>query len=93
MNLEPLKILRGAIKAVPSVKYALGIAGIISVIAIIKSLSISFPVAAFGTLIMLILMTLLVVFANLSTYKSRFFYHPSVFLVWCFVVFQLPSAD
>jgi hypothetical protein len=69
----PPSILKEAIKAVPAVKYALGIGGIIAVIAIISAFGISFRVALLGAVVMIILMTVLVVFASISPKKLRVF--------------------
>ena len=63
----PLAILRESVISVPAaVKYALGVVVVASVIAIVRSLSIDYRVAVFGTVLVLLLMTLLVVFARLS---------------------------
>ena len=45
-----------AVKAVPAIRYALGIGGVIAVIAIVFSFGINAKVAIFGTIIMLVLM-------------------------------------
>ena len=63
---SPTKILKEAIAAVPAVRYALGISGIVAAIAVIFALGVDARVAIFGTIIMLVLMTLLVIFARLS---------------------------
>jgi hypothetical protein len=55
-----LSVLRQAVKAVPAVRYALGIAGIFAVIAIVQGFRIDLRIAVFGAIIMLVLMTLLI---------------------------------
>ena len=65
-QMQPAKVLNEAIKAVPAVKYALGIGGVIALIAIVKGFGIDYRVAGFGAVIMLVLMTMLVVFAKLA---------------------------
>ena len=50
----PMSFLREAIKAVPAVKYALGVGGVVSVIAILGSFGISNRVAVIGFPIILI---------------------------------------
>src|SRR5215469_2083257 len=67
---SPWSILKHVIQAVPAVKYGLAFAGIVSVIAIIKGLILGFQVAVFGTVGMLVLMTVLVIFARLSVFTS-----------------------
>jgi hypothetical protein len=61
----PHSFLNQAIRAVPAVKYALGIGGIVAVIAIVFSFGVSPKAAIFGTIIMLVLMVVLVLFASL----------------------------
>lgn len=65
LTTSPINIFREALKAVPALKWALGVVGIFAAIAIVASFKISFRVAVIGFLIMLLLMVLLVVFASL----------------------------
>src|ERR1035441_94951 len=62
---NPSELLRAAIRAVPAVKYALGIGGVMGALALGKVFFSSTSAALFGTVVMLILMTLLVIFAAL----------------------------
>jgi hypothetical protein len=78
----PLAILREAIKAVPAVKYALGVAGVASAVALIASLGVSPRVSVIGTLVMLLLMVLLVIFARLSSMPSSVFKFPAIAMTW-----------
>jgi hypothetical protein len=84
--LSLLNILRMAIKAVPAVKFALGVAGIAAAAAIIFSFF-KTPVAAlFGTVALLVLMILLVVFAALAQIKKSRLTSLALALAWVFVV-------
>ena|ERR1035437_652553 len=78
-------VLKAAIKAVPAVKYALGVAGIMAAAAI----GIGFfqsPAAAFLSAgAMLILMVLLVVFAAIAASPSAL-KMPAMFLAWVLVL-------
>jgi hypothetical protein len=85
-------LLRQAIKAVPAVKYALGIGGIISVIAIVSEFGISLRVALFGTIVMLVLMTVLVIFASLAGQKSSTFHVPALVLTWFCLILAMAVA-
>jgi hypothetical protein len=78
----PASILRESIQAVPAVKYALGLAGLASVIAIIRSFGLGYHVAVIGTVIMLLLMTLLVIFARLSSLAGPDFRLPALVFTW-----------
>lgn len=88
----PLSILRDSIKAVPAVKYALGVAGIISVIAIIKSFNLDYRVAIIGTIVMLLLMTVLVISAKLSSLASPDFRLPALVFTWFALIFVIAIA-
>jgi hypothetical protein len=61
-----LTFINQAIKAVPAVKWALGVGGIVTVIVVVKGFKIDLFVAALGTVVMLMLMTALVVFAKFA---------------------------
>jgi hypothetical protein len=78
----PLSILRESIKAVPAVKYALGIAGIASVLAIVGSFHLDFKVALIGMAVMLLFMTLLVIFAALSNLAPPDLRLPALVFTW-----------
>ena len=82
----PMGFLREAIQAVPAVKYALGVGGVVSVIAIIGGFGISYRVAVIGFMIILILMVLLVVFAKLAAAKPQSFLVPLTVLTWFSIV-------
>jgi len=85
--MDPLKILRDAIAAVPAVKYALGIAGIAAVVAIVLGLRLSPQVAVFGTLVVLGLMFILVVFSKYAGQASvAGFLGPAKLLVWFYTL-------
>lgn len=88
----PLSILHESIKAVPAVKYALGVAGIASVIAIIRSLKIDFNIAALGIIVMLVLMTILVIFARLTKLAPADLRLPALVLTWSALLFMIAVA-
>jgi hypothetical protein len=71
-----------AVKAVPAVRYALGIGGVTAVIAIVFSFGINAKVAIFGTVIMLILMVVLVLFASLVRKRGANFSLPALIFTW-----------
>jgi hypothetical protein len=85
-------ILNKAIKAVPAVKYALGIAGIVAGIAIVASMHTSYTLAAFGTVIMLILMTVLVVFARVTKTINIGMQTPALVFTWFALLLTMATA-
>lgn len=88
----PLSVLKQAINAVPAVKYALGIGGIISVIAIVRGFGIDFRVALFGTVVMLLLMAVLLIFAKASSRPESTFKGPAIILTWFSLVLFIAIA-
>ena len=70
-SISPVSFLRQATKSVPAVKYALGVGGIVAVIAIIKIFGVDLEIAALGTVIMFVLMALLVIFARVAAEHSE----------------------
>jgi hypothetical protein len=89
---NPLEILKLAIQAVPPVKYALAVGGIVAVIVIVIGFKIDIRIAVFGTVIMLVLMTAVVVFARLTTESKSSFHAPAVVFMWFAVLLTMASA-
>jgi hypothetical protein len=97
---NPMTVLKEAIKAVPAVKYALGVAGLGAVVAIIAGFNIDFRVAVFGILIIFVLMFGLLVFAKATeTPKGpapgqQFNWRgPAMFLTWSFMIIIVVSVS
>src|SRR4051812_49204089 len=86
LNFQPYRILREAIRAVPAVKYALGVAGIVAAVAIVAAFGLDLRIAAFGTIITFVLMVVLVVFAKFSTTAPRHFLVPILVMMWSFLI-------
>jgi hypothetical protein len=93
LNANPLRVLKEAIKQVPALKFALGVAGIAAAAAIIKSLVSDPRVAVFGIILMVILMTVLVVFAKLTAIASKDFKLPAMILMWFSLVLVMAVSS
>jgi hypothetical protein len=91
-GLAPWTVLQAAIRAVPALKYALGVLGLVSAIAIIKGFGIDFRVAVFGTIVMVALMITLVVFAALTKVKSPQVRYAALALMWALLALTILSA-
>jgi len=87
--LNPLDLLREAVKAVPAVRYALGLCGLLAVVAIAMALRLNPALAVFGTVVTLVLMVALVVFAKLTAIAPRHFLLPVMVLMWASLVVLL----
>jgi Tfp pilus assembly protein PilF len=92
MALDPSTLLQEAVRAVPAVKYALGIAGILAVLAIAKAFDLDPAFAIGGTVVVLALMVVLLIFARLSGKASQHFVLPALFLMWGSLALVLASA-
>ena len=90
--MTPYRFLQDAIRAVPAVRYALGVAGVVSVVAIVAAMGIDFRLAAWGALVTLVLMVGLVVFAKLTTTAREHFVLPALVLMWSFLVVLIASV-
>lgn len=83
---KQLNLLREAIKAIPAVKYALGVAGIGAAVALIAGFRVDYRVAVFGTIIMFVLMFVLVIFSWFSKHAGHGVRYLAFTLAWLFVV-------
>jgi hypothetical protein len=66
LTTSPINVLNEAVRAVPALKYVLGVLGIVAAIAIARGFVSSARVAVIGTLIVLVLMVAVVIFAALT---------------------------
>lgn len=87
-----LKIIRESIKAVPAMKYALAVAGILAVVAMIGAFKLSAQMAVIGAVVTLVLMVAMVVFARLTTVAPRHFFLPVQVMMWAFLVITVGTA-
>jgi len=87
-----MRILRAAIRAVPAVKYALGVAGIIAACAVVKGFYESTQAALTSGAAMIGLMVLLLVFAAATTLKPAVIRLPALFLTWGILILFMSSS-
>jgi hypothetical protein len=80
--LLPISFLRKAIRAVPAVKWAVAVGGIMAVIAIVQSFRIDARLAVVGTAIMFIFMSVMVVFARASSLDNKTIARPALVFTW-----------
>jgi hypothetical protein len=92
-GLSPLGILRSAIEAVPAVRFALGIGGIAAVVAIaLVGWKLEPQVAVFGTLVVLVFMVALVVFAAVAATGPALLQPLAIFMAWAFLIVTVAAA-
>jgi len=86
MELPFFKLIREGTKAVPAVKFAVGVSAISAIVGLIASFELDLRITLWGTFVILILMFFLLLFARLAkTTQSEFKYVLRV-LMWAFVL-------
>jgi hypothetical protein len=88
----PFTILRAATQAVPAVKWALGVAGVISATALVKVFFVSVGAALLAGFGMLVLMVMLVLFAAATRARSSVLIVPAMVLTWALLVLVIISS-
>lgn len=92
VSLEPTSILREATRAVPAVRYALGVGGILATVALISTFQINPRLAFVGVLIMFVFMGVLVIFAAASTLRSGAVVLPALVFTWFVLIIFMATA-
>lgn len=88
----PALFLKQAIKAVPAVKYALGIGGIAATVAIIQSFTVDLKVAFGGIAVMLVLMGVLVIFARMAALAGPRMLLPALVFTWFTLILFMAAS-
>lgn len=83
---NPVELLREATRAVPAVRYALGLGGVIATIAIVYLFNINARVAFVGTIVVLIFMGVLVIFARMAALAGPQLLLPAQIFTWFVLV-------
>jgi hypothetical protein len=89
---SPFAILRAATQAVPAVKWALGVAGVISAAALVKVFFVSVGAALLAGFGMLVMMVILVLFAAATRARSSVLIVPALVLTWALLVLVIVSS-
>ena len=91
-SLNPVTILKDAIRAVPAMKYALAVLGLVAVVAIVSLWRVKYDVAIWGAVIILGLMVPVLVFAKLTKVAPKYFLGPARTLMWAFVILTIVAG-
>lgn len=88
-----LKIIRDAIKDIPSLKYAFGVLALVSIIAIVSTLKLDYRITVFGVVFIILMSSVILLFSNLSKLAGGHFKLPAISLLWfsLVVAIVLPS--
>lgn len=91
-DLDPIAVLKAAVKAVPAVKYAVGVVGIAAAAALVKAYFSSFSEAFYASLAMMVLMILLWLFAQAARLSSTWLKYLAFTLAWAILLLFVASA-
>ncbi|HEX8500899.1 MAG TPA: TIR domain-containing protein [Pyrinomonadaceae bacterium] len=91
-GLLPMRVLREAIRAVPAVKYALGVAGVGAAVSIIAGFQLNLSVAVIGIVLMFGLMIILVIFSSFARSTSKSLKPLALTLAWSFVTLTVATS-
>ena len=83
---DPLRVLKQSIKAVPAVRYALGVVGVAAGASLIHAYFSSTRGAVYATVAMLALMVLLWIFAQLVRISPKSLKYPTLVLAWAIFI-------
>ena len=86
---DPMSVLTAGIKAVPAVRYALGVAAIAAALAIVAAFKLGWLVAALGVPAMVVCMTALLVFARLADGRSPEMRRIGMTLAWASIALTI----
>ncbi len=90
---DPSSLFVWALSHVPELKYGLGVAGLVSLIAIVRSWGIEPSLAAIGVIVVLILMVGLLLFTRLDKASSRHIQLPMLALLYAFTAIIIAVAS
>lgn len=84
-----LKIIKDAIKQIPSLKYAFGVLGLVSIVALVSSYSIDHRITVYGVIFLLIMSAIILLFSKLSSLSANYFKVPAIFFLWFSVLLTI----
>jgi hypothetical protein len=91
-NLSPMTVLRDAIKAVPAVKWALGVGGVLAAVALVYMFKLDARAAFVGLVLLFCFMGVLVVFARASALRSGAIFWPAMIFTWFVLIMFMATT-
>jgi hypothetical protein len=92
MSPDPISVLREAIRAVPAVKWALGVGGVLAAVALVYLFKLDARVAFVGVVVLFCFMGVLVIFARASTLRSGAIFWPAMVFTWFVLIMFIVST-
>lgn len=93
MSSNPLEVLRQGVRAVPAVKFAVGVAGVMAALAVGKAFFSTPQAALLGAVAMLALMVLLLLFAAAARLAGGALRTPALVMTWTILALFVGSAS
>jgi hypothetical protein len=90
--LSPSSFVDAARKAHPAFKYAVAVAGLLSIVATVSRYGVSSAALVLGTIVLVGLMVLFLVFAQAASLRRATLALPAQVLVWSFLILAVLSA-
>jgi TonB family protein len=91
-DLSPESAIKLANKAHPAFKYAIVVAGLIGIVVVVTRWGVSAQTAVFGTVILVVLMVVFLVFAQAASLNKAAMSLPAQLLVWSFLLVIIASV-
>lgn len=92
VDLSPISVLREAVKAVPAVKWALGVGGVLATVALVYTFKLNPRVAFIGLIVMFIAMGVLVIFARVAAERNAAALPAMIFTWFVLLIFMATST-
>lgn len=84
-----LNIIRESVRNVPALKYAFGVLGLLAVVAAVPAMQLDYRIALVGTIVVVLLAALVLVFSKLSVLDRGHFRLPALVLVWFTIILTM----
>ena len=90
--LSPEGLIQAASKAHPGFRYAVVVGGIMGIVAVVSRYGISPATLVFGSIIIVVLMVLFLVFSQIAVAAKEHFSVPGTVLIWSYLVISILTA-
>lgn len=90
--ISPASLIRAGERAHPAFKYAVAAAGLGGLVAVVARYGVSPATLVFGSIILVVLMVLFLVFSQAAVVAHAVLATPALVLVWCFLILSILTA-
>lgn len=90
--MQPFKVLTASVRSLPAMKYALAVAGLAAVVALVSAFRLSPAIAVIGSVVVIALMVVVFLFVRLTATASRHFFMPVMVMMWALLALFVATA-